>query len=120
MSVLTRGNCSFDINQTVRFLNNPGSTHIVVVKRITRYFVGTGNLGLTCQKSANSQEANILDTSDDDDHAGADDHRSVSGWWLMLNDVMISWVSKWQSATAMRSTESEFYSVTPYAVEYIH
>ncbi len=40
LSVLTRGDCSFAINQTTRFLNNPGSTHIVDVKRILRYIVG--------------------------------------------------------------------------------
>ena len=28
LSVLTRGDYSFSINQTVRFLNNPGPTHI--------------------------------------------------------------------------------------------
>ena len=40
LSVLTRGDCSFTINQTVNFLNKPGSTHIVVVKRIPSYITG--------------------------------------------------------------------------------
>ena len=32
LSVLTLGDCSFTINQTDRFLNNPGSPHIADVK----------------------------------------------------------------------------------------
>ena len=36
LSVLTRGDCSFTINQTACFLNNPGTTHISDVKRILR------------------------------------------------------------------------------------
>ena len=37
LSVFTRGVCSFTINQTAHFLNNPGTTHISDVKRILRY-----------------------------------------------------------------------------------
>ena len=71
--MLTRVDSSFTVNQTVRFLNNPGPTHIVAVKRILRYIVGTTNLGLTYRKSANCQEANMLNDSADADHVGADD-----------------------------------------------
>ena len=31
LSVFNRGNCSFPINQTARFMNNPGTIHIAVV-----------------------------------------------------------------------------------------
>ncbi len=94
-SVFYRGDCSFDINQTVRFLNNPGTTHIVVVKRILRYIVGTTNLGLTYRKSTDEQKANKLNGSADADHAGTDDHRSVSGWCVTLNGAIIYLTSKW-------------------------
>ncbi len=96
LSVLTRGDCLFAINQTARFLNNPGPTHIETVKRILRYIVGTANLGLTYRKSADGQQANKLNASADADHSGADDRRSVSGWCVMLNGAMISWASKCQ------------------------
>ena len=84
-----RGDCSFAINQTARFLNNPGPTHIAVVKRTLRYIIGTANLGLTYRKSADGQRTNKLNDSTDADHAGANDRRSVSGWCVMLNGAMI-------------------------------
>ena len=120
LSVLTRGDCSFAINQTARFLNNPGPTHIAAVKRILRYIVGTASLGLTYRKSADGQQTNKLNASADADHAGADDRRSVSGWCVMLNGAMISWASKRQPVTAISSTESEFYSVSQCAVECVY
>ncbi len=120
LSVLTRGDCSFAINQTERFLNNPGPTHIADVKRILRYIVGTANLGLTYRKSADGQQTNKLNASADVDHAGADDRRSVSGWCVMLNGAMISWASKRQPVTVISSTESEFYSVSQCAVECVY
>ena len=109
LSVLTRGNCSFVINQTTRFLKTPGSTHITDVKRILRYIAGTTNLGLTYRKSADDQKANKLNSSTD---LGDDDRRSVNGWCVMLNGAMISWASKRLPVTAIISTESEFYSVS--------
>ena len=96
----------------MRFLNNQGPTHVLDVKRILRYTVGTANLGLTYRKSAVGQWTNELNASADADHAGADDRRSVSGWCVMLNGAMISWASKRQPVTAISSTESEFYSVS--------
>jgi hypothetical protein len=111
---------SFAINQTARFLNNPGPTHIADVKRILRYIVGTANLGLTYRKSADGQQTNKLNASADADHAGADDRRSVSGWCVMLNGAMISWASKRQPVTAISSTESEFNSVSQCAVECVY
>ena len=64
------------------------------MKRIFRYIAGTASLGLTHRKSADNQEANNLNASAEADHAAADDRRSVSGWCVILNDTMISWVSK--------------------------
>ncbi len=120
LSVLTRGDCSFAINQTARFLNNPGPSHIAVVKRILRYIAGTASLGLTYRKSNDAQEANNLNASADADHTGANDRRSVSGWCVMLNGSMISWASKRQPVTAISSTESEFYSVSQCVVECVY
>jgi len=51
---------------------------------------------LTYRKSADGQRTNKLNASADDDHAGTGDRRSVSGWFVMLNGTMISWVSKRQ------------------------
>jgi hypothetical protein len=120
LSVLTRGDCSFAINQTARFLNNPGPSHIAAVKRILRYIAGTASLGLTYSKAKPGEDANKLTASADADHAGADDRRSVSGWCVMLNGAMISWASKRQPVTAISSTESEFYSVSQCAVECVY
>jgi hypothetical protein len=60
---------------------------------------------------------NQLTASEDADHAGADDRRSVSGWAVMLGGAMITWASKRQPVTAISSTESVFYSVSQCALD---
>jgi len=56
--------------------------------------------------------ANQVYATADANHAGADDHRRVSGWAVLLNGAMVSWASKRQPVTAISSTESKFYSVS--------
>ena len=77
-------------------------------------------MGLTYRNPADEQKANKPNASADAEHAGTDDHRSVSGWCVTLNGAMIYWSSKWQHVTAFRSTESELYSISQCAVEWVY
>ena len=120
LSVYTRGDCSYSVNQSAKFMNNPGPTHIAAAKRILRYLAGTKSLGITYRRSDNKVSSNTLTVSSNADHAGGDDRRSVSGWAVMLNGAMISWSSKRQPVTAISSTESEFYAVSQCAVECVY
>jgi len=110
LTVFTRGDCAFAVNQCARFMANPGPTHITAIRRVLRYLAGTRHtVGITYRRT-DADTANQLYATADADHAGADDQRSVSGWAAMLAGAMISWASKRQPVTAISSTESEFYS----------
>jgi len=89
----------------------------LAAKRILRYLAGTRSLGSTYKRGAMDPillsvgmetAPNQLSASADADHAGADDHRSISGWAIMLAGAMIAWSSKRQPVTAISSTESKF------------
>ena len=47
LKVFTNGDCSFSVNQCVRFMANPGPTHIIAIHRVLRYLAGTRQLGVT-------------------------------------------------------------------------
>ena len=111
LTIFTRGDCAFAVNQCARFMSNPGPTHVAAIRRVLRYLAGTRSLGITYRRSAGT-DANQLYASADADHAGADDRRSVSGWAVLLAGAMVNWASKRQPVTAISSTESEFYSVS--------
>jgi hypothetical protein len=121
LTVFTRLDCCFTVNQLVRFMSNPGPSHVAAGRRVLRYLAGTRSLGITYRRSGQDAEvtsvgghvlSNTLIASADTDHAGAKDRRSVSGWALMLNGASVTWSSKRQTVTAISSTESEFYSVS--------
>jgi len=63
---------------------------------------------------------NHLSASADTDDAGADDHKSVSGWAIMLAGAIIAGSSKRQPVTVITSTESEFYSVSQCALDCVY
>jgi len=111
LTVFTRGDCAFAVNQCARFMANPGPTHIAAIRRVLRYLAGTRHMGITYRRT-DADTANQLYATGDADHAGADDRRSVSGWAVVLAGAMISWASKRQPVTTISSTESEFYSVS--------
>ena len=52
LTVFTRGDCAFAVNQCARFMANPGPTHIAAIRRVLRYLAGTRSLGLPPSISA--------------------------------------------------------------------
>jgi len=110
-TVFTRGDCAFAVNQCARFMANPGPMHIAAIRRVLRYLAGTRSLGLTFTQTSGAH-ANQLYATAETNHAGVDDHRSVSGWAVLLSGAMVSWASKRQPLTVISSTESEFYSLS--------
>ena len=129
LTVFTRLDCCFAVNQLARFMSNPGPSHVAAARRVLRYLAGTRSLGITYRRSGQDAAvtsvgghvlSNMLTASADADHAGAKDRRSVSGWALMLNGAAVTWSSKRQPVTAISSTESEFYSVSQCALDCVY
>ena len=129
LTVFTRFDCCFAVNQLASFMSNPGPSHVAAARRVLWYLAGTRALGITYRR--NGQDAtvtsvgdtvpsNTLTASADADHAGAKDRRSVSGWTLMLNGAAVTWSSKRQTVTAISRTESEFYSVSQCALDCVY
>eukprot|EP00961_Rhodomonas_salina_P072830 978482-Rhodomonas_salina.1 len=105
VSMLTRPDIAFSVNQCARFMLNPGPEHILAVKHILKlkYRRQKGNTG------------NILESYADSDHAGDQDtSHSVSGYYyvLLLNSAVISWQSVRQQVTALSSAEAEYYAAS--------
>jgi len=105
LTVFTRGDCAFAVNQCACFMSNPDPTHVAAICRVLRYLAGTRSLGITYRRSAGT-EPNRLWATADADHAGAYDRRSVSGWAVLMAGAMVNWASKRQPMTAISSTES--------------
>jgi len=99
-------------------LHAPRPTHFASAMRILRYLAGTRFLGILYRRGAVDPslpslevktEHNQVSASVDADHVGAHHRRSVSSWAVLLNGVMVTWLSKLHPVTAISNNENEFY-----------
>ena len=88
-----------------RFQANPKESHLVAVKRILRYLVGTNKLCLIYPM----HDSFDLKGYSDADYGGCYiDRKSTSGTVTFLGSSIISWGSKKQATVALPTTESEY------------
>ena len=79
--------------------------------RVIKYVLDTEGRGLTIEPVVNQKGLWKLILWTNSDWAGdKDDRRSISGYMLFLNEVLIAWRSKSQKTVALSSSEAEFYS----------
>ena len=84
---------------------DPRHLHLVVVRRIIRYILGTSTRGLFFPVG-NSM---CLIAYSDADWAGCPDtRRSTTGWCMYLGDSLLSWKCKKRDKVSKSSNEAEY------------
>src|SRR6202047_4867244 len=91
-----------------RFQANPRESHLIAVKHILRYLVGTPTLGLWYPKDSSFELYGYSDA----DYAGSKvDRKSTSGTSFFLGKSLVSWFSKKQNSVALSTAEAEYIAV---------
>lgn len=88
------------------------------MKNVLKYLKSTKNYVLKYQKSGNF-DLNISAYADADFAYNINDRKSISGFLLSLNGILISWKSKKQATVALSSCEAEYVSLTNCVTECI-
>ena len=74
-----------------RFQVCPQKSHLIALKRIFRYIIGTQNLGLWYPKKSSLELISFFDA----DYAGCKtDRKNTSGTCQFLSHMLVSWSSK--------------------------
>ncbi|KAH9783541.1 hypothetical protein KPL71_009348 [Citrus sinensis] len=101
----SRPDIMFSICLCARFQSCPKESHMLAVKRIFRYLIGTINLGLWYPRGTHID----LTCYSDADFAGYKvDRKSTSGTCHFLGHSLVSWFSKKQNSVALSTTEAEY------------
>ncbi|KAH9680549.1 hypothetical protein KPL71_026587 [Citrus sinensis] len=103
--IASRPDIMFSVCLYARFQSCPKESHLLAVKRIFLYLIGTINLGLwypsgnhidlTCYSDANFAEYKV-------------DRKSTSGTCHFLGCSLVSWFSQKQNSVALSTTEVEY------------
>ncbi|KAH9754083.1 hypothetical protein KPL71_015319 [Citrus sinensis] len=101
----SRPDIMFSVCLCARFQSCPKESHMLAVKRIFRYLIGSINLGLWYPRGTHID----LTCYSDADFAGYKvDRKSTSGTCHFLGHSLVSWFSKKQNSVALSTTEAEY------------
>ena len=100
---ITRPDISFAVQQVSQFMQAPRHLHLVAVRRIIRYLLGTSTCGLFFPSGSPIR----LNSFRDSDWMGYTD-TCHSSWYMFLGESLISWKSKKQERVSKSSIEGEY------------
>ncbi|WJX46324.1 hypothetical protein P8452_33139 [Trifolium repens] len=105
----SRPDIVFSVGLCARFQSSPKESHLVAVKRIFRYLVGTQDVGLWYKKGTHFD----LKAYCDADYAGDKiERKSTSGACQFLGEALVSWCCRKQNTIALSTTEAEYVSAS--------
>jgi hypothetical protein len=101
----SRPDIMFSVCLCARFQSCPKESHLIAVKQIFRYLLGTIDLGLWYPKSNSFDLISYTDA----DFAGCKiDRKSTSGTCHFLGHSLVSWFSKKKNYVALSTAEAEY------------
>lgn len=103
--VNTRPNLAYSVGFISRFMENPTTEHLAVMKRVLRYVAGTLHFGCHYKRKKDPQ---LVGYSDSDMAGDIDTRKSTSGILFFLGDNTITWQSQKQKIVALSSCEAEY------------
>ena len=101
----SRPDIMFSVCMCARFQASPKESHLVAVKRILRYLIGTHDLGLFYPRDV---FFDLVGYSDADFGGFKVDRKSTSGTCQFLGQSLVSWHSKKQNSVALSTAEAEY------------
>ncbi|XP_057444332.1 secreted RxLR effector protein 161-like [Lotus japonicus] len=101
----SRPDITFVVGVCARYQAEPKASHLVQVKRITKYINGTSDYEILYSHDPNSMWISYCDA----DWAGsADDRKSTSEGCFFLGNNLISWFSDKQNCVSISTSEAEY------------
>lgn len=105
----SRPDISYAVHQATRRTHCPTEGGWKVAKRIARYLQGSKNLTLIMDgKVEPGGDVNIVGYSDADFAADKADRKSLTGDWITVDGMPVTWVAKKQTGVSLSTAEAEF------------
>ena len=122
-AISTRVDICHAVNVLSRSMQQPTKANLINAKRILRYLHNNNNCSLTFKKynmnNSDYNKNNLLVSGYSDADWGGDhtDRKSTTGFIIMVNNNIVSWISKKQSTVALSTAEAEYMAISAAAQE---
>jgi hypothetical protein len=114
VAVMTRPDIAYAVSTLSQYMEAPHTTHLVAVKHVFTYLLGTKDLKLVL----GGKDPGVLGFSDAD-WASSIHRHSISGFALFVGCGAVSWSAKKQHLITLSSMESEYVALTNASKEII-
>lgn len=104
----TRPDLAYGVGLVSRYMENPGHTHLLAVKRLLRYLKGTLDFGIMFPAEHDNLRQELMGFSDSDWCGDKSDRKSTTGYIFKFGEAPVSWCSKKQQVVALSSCEAEY------------
>ncbi len=104
---MTRPDLVFAYSQLIKFVQYPGVVHLQTVERVLQYVCGTYDQGITYCELGAKVKNKLIGWVDSDFGSDPDTRKSMTGYLMSLNGVVISWRSSRQGGVTLSSSEGE-------------
>lgn len=112
LSSVSRPDIAYAVNVVSRYVNDPGPSHVVAVKRILRYLINSKDMCIVYKGNGE-----LVGYSDSDFAGDLDTRKSNTGYIFLMNGGPVTWSSRRQSTVALSTTESEYMAASEAAKE---
>ncbi len=107
LSLSTRPDITFAVNQLAKFVQRPGPAHFSALKRVLRYLKGTLDFGLTFRRDTGDKIKKLVGYSDADFGSDLETRRSTTGMVFMMCGGPLIWKSRRQTLVTTSTCEAE-------------
>lgn len=114
LTLITRPNVSYAVNQAAQRMHNPAVDNWGEVKRILHYLCGTSHHGLLLRGMKPLQ---LYGYSDVDQGSDLLDRKCTSGFVVYFGSDLVSWSSRKQRIVARSTTDAEYWALASLASE---
>ncbi|GJY13628.1 ribonuclease H-like domain-containing protein [Tanacetum coccineum] len=112
----TRPDISYVVHCLSQFMHSPLNSHLKIAFKILRYLKGSPGLGIHFSKESGMS---LKAYSDADWAKCVVTRKSVTGYYVFINDNLISWKSKKQNTLSKSSAEAEYRALASVTSEVI-
>ena len=98
------------VRELSKCLDGPNEAAYKEMLRVVKYVMDTKDRGLKIAPTGEELKWELIVFSDSDWAGDKDNRRSVGGYMIFLNGVLIAWRSKLQKVVSLSSAEAEFYA----------
>ena len=109
-----RPDITFKVCLCAIFWKEPREVHLIAVKCIFRYLIGTPNLGHLFKRR---ESFRLISYCDADYASDKVERKSTSGSCLLIEGNLVTWICKKQGSTVLSTTEAKYMLAASYCAQ---